>query len=504
MDDPETQDVAGQGDGGDSAPPMSESLGMPSGMAGLPTVPGIAQPGGPAPVRGSDAPKRHGGLLTGLVGVLLDGLTAGVTTPQGDQGMQQSAARAMQLPQQRVQQAQAAETATQQHQVQLAQMHIQMQQIKHMAASLNDQDLEGLTDTQKAVVGQAVKDGGLDLLGEANDREAAFKRAQELATQNKGEALNYMPLIARHDKDGNPVWGVYQLRGKNTLSSDQDMTISGSQEFKIPDENFHAPAGMPWSDAMKVYVQKTRDMQAKINAASSAKRASDIQAKKSQTAVDVAKIKANAPSKAKAGSGDAALDKSYQFNQTRLDKLRTPIDALAGRFSRLQDALNQNTPQADALVAPELLSVMAGGAGSGLRMNEAEISRIVGGRSKWESLQAAANKWQIDPKAALSITPEQRQEIRALVTEVGKKINAKQALLSDAQNKLIQAKDKDTYRQVVADAQKQIASIDTGKFPDRETATAVRNAQQPQGRPVRVNGQIVGYTTDGKTMTPVQ
>jgi len=173
---------------------------------------------------------------------------------------------------------------------------------------------------------------------------------------------------------------------------------------------------------------------------------------------------------------DNRLDKSYQYNQTRLDKIRTPIDALAGRFTRLQDALNQNTPQADALIGPELLSVMAGGAGSGLRMNEAEIARIVGGRSKLESLKADINKWQLDPKKALSITPEQRSQIRSLVTEVGKKINSKQAILSQAGDDLVSTDNIKNHRQIVADVQKQLDSVDSGKFPDRETATKVRNA----------------------------
>jgi hypothetical protein len=61
------------------------------------------------------------------------------------------------------------------------------------------------------------------------------------------------------------------------------------------------------------------------------------------------------------------------------------------RFGRLRDTLNQKSPQADALVAPELLTVIAGGQGSGLRMNEAEIARSVGGRSHLEDLKAALN-----------------------------------------------------------------------------------------------------------------
>ncbi len=86
------------------------------------------------------------------------------------------------------------------------------------------------------------------------------------------------------------------------------------------------------------------------------------------------------------------LDRSYQFNSTQLDKLAKPIEDQASRLERLQTTINQQTPQADALLAPELLTVMAGGQGSGLRMNEAEIPRVVGGRSNFESLKAALNK----------------------------------------------------------------------------------------------------------------
>lgn len=163
-----------------------------------------------------------------------------------------------------------------------------------------------------------------------------------------------------------------------------------------------------------------------------------------------------------AGQPDARLDKSYQYNQGRLDKIRTPVDTLAARFGRLQDTINQNSPQADALVAPELLTVMAGGQGSGLRMNEAEIARIVGGRSKWLDLQAAANKWRLDPKAANSITPDQRTQIRALVGVVGQKINTKQSILSDGENQLLDAPDVATHRRILADTQNKLDAIDGG------------------------------------------
>ena len=160
------------------------------------------------------------------------------------------------------------------------------------------------------------------------------------------------------------------------------------------------------------------------------------------------------------GGGDARSDRSYQFNSKQLEAVGKPITDANQRLGRLQDALAQGTPQADALIAPELLTVMAGGQGSGLRMNEAEISRIVGGRSKWQNLQASINQWSADPSKANSITPEQRQQIRSLVSEVSKKLQAKQTIIDDANQQLINETDPIRHRQVVADAKRKLSQID--------------------------------------------
>src|SRR5262249_3705617 len=121
------------------------------------------------------------------------------------------------------------------------------------------------------------------------------------------------------------------------------------------------------------------------------------------------------------------------------------------------------TPQADALIAPELLSIMAGGAGSGLRMNEAEISRVIGGRSNWEALQAAANKWRLDPTTANSITPDQRTQIRALTNAVAQKIRAKQAILSDASSRLAASDDPLEHRRIFSGAKQALVGAGLGK-----------------------------------------
>jgi hypothetical protein len=181
---------------------------------------------------------------------------------------------------------------------------------------------------------------------------------------------------------------------------------------------------------------------------------------KRKTLAPVTSFNLNAPEKQAAGA-----EKSYTTQSKRLDTMGKPISDAVARLGRLQDTLRQNSPQADALVAPELLTVMAGGAGSGLRMNEAEIQRVVGGRSKWESLKASMNQWSLDPSKANSITPEQRQQIRALTSEVQRKLLAKQAILTKADEDLVETDDPAEHRRIVVRAKRALSDIDEGREP---------------------------------------
>lgn len=159
---------------------------------------------------------------------------------------------------------------------------------------------------------------------------------------------------------------------------------------------------------------------------------------------------------------DARADKSYQFNSGQLEKVAAPVDQAVTRIGRLQESLAQNNPQADSLIAPELLSVMAGGSGSGLRMNEAEISRVLGGRTEWETLQANLNKWSTDPTHA-QIPPAQRQQITSLVNAVDAKLKLKQQALDDARQGLINSNDPNEHRQILATARGKMTQIDAGQ-----------------------------------------
>ena len=163
-----------------------------------------------------------------------------------------------------------------------------------------------------------------------------------------------------------------------------------------------------------------------------------------------------------AKEGNARADRSYQYNQGELDKLTNPISQLTMRMGRLQDTLAQNNQQSDALVAPELLTVMAGGQGSGLRMNEAEIARVIGGATAWTSLQTAINRWSTNPNSA-RFTPVQHQQIRMLIRAVSDKLNAKQEALNKAAGDLINTEDPTEHRRIVQQARQTLNSIDEGR-----------------------------------------
>lgn len=160
--------------------------------------------------------------------------------------------------------------------------------------------------------------------------------------------------------------------------------------------------------------------------------------------------------------GTERADRSYNLNSTQLEKIAQPIEQRAQRLSDLVTNVNFRTPQADALIAPELLSVIAGGQGSGLRMNEAEISRVIGGSTHWTQLQEALNKWSTDPAHAI-FTDEQRNQMRQIIGAAQAKLTAKSAILEDARHSLIDTDDVKQQRQTVAEARKLLDAVDQGK-----------------------------------------
>ena len=163
-----------------------------------------------------------------------------------------------------------------------------------------------------------------------------------------------------------------------------------------------------------------------------------------------------------AQSQDRMLGQGYDYANNFINQKMQPLQQLSQRASRLASTLQQANPQADSLIAPELLSIAAGGPGSGLRMNEAEIERILGGATKWTQLQQNLNKWSIDPAKA-QIPPDQRAQIQKLVNYIQSQARDQLNIGLNAQQKLITAKSLDDYHKTITDFSNHFSNAVQGK-----------------------------------------
>lgn len=244
-------------------------------------------------------------------------------------------------------------------------------------------------------------------------------------------------------------------------------TAQGVMQWNPETKRYDIPAGESAKpDKTDQPQQQLIDAEAAVQNAKTPEEKTAAQAKVTQLRQSIADYASASQKPERPGAeGDkntARADKSYQLQSTRLDKLRQPVEQINQRIGRLNDTMSQKSPQADALVAPELLTIMAGGQGSGLRMNESEIARIVGGRSAWENLKASIQHWSTNPDAARSITADQDKQIRSLVGAVQQKLVKKQAILDGAEDSLLNSDDPKDHRKILAEARKQLDAIDAG------------------------------------------
>lgn len=303
---------------------------------------------------------------------------------------------------------------------------------------------------------------------------------QETAANNLAEQLggSFVP-------SGDPAVGMLRTGGRGGLLGAEQGALPalGSQAqqsfgvLRAGDTGAARPAGFQMAQTPKQVAGQAEEQR---------KTAADTDRQRHELAMEKAAAGRGQPT---AQQDNMRVDRSYALADASLKDLRKPVADQAERLSRLVDSVNQGTPQADALVAPELLTAMAGGQGSGLRMNEAEISRIVGGRSNWEGLKAAANKWQLDPSKALSITPAQRQQIRALLGTVHQRVQEKLGVLDQASQDLIEAPNVEAHRRIVAGARAAITRATTSQTSQTTEPKVGDRKTFPNGKTGVFDGQ---------------
>jgi hypothetical protein len=119
-------------------------------------------------------------------------------------------------------------------------------------------------------------------------------------------------------------------------------------------------------------------------------------------------------------------------------------------FDRLGQLLNDKSAQGDVDIPVLLLKGVAGGQGSGLRINKAEIERTAGGATKWEQLQQQLNRWSTTKQAPI-LDDAQRNAIRRLATLFRQTAYDKHTKIAQTRRKINDATDLKTINNAPVD-----------------------------------------------------
>ena len=176
---------------------------------------------------------------------------------------------------------------------------------------------------------------------------------------------------------------------------------------------------------------------------------------------------------------------TYNQISSRIEAIAKPIEERRANLQKIVDTLNTKNAVADSLVAPELLTAMAGGAGSGIRINEAEIKRVLGARSTLDDVRAMLMKVQ----SGETVTENVRNQINQLVGLVKGKIDRKVEVINKYRQALAKSDSIESHRQLFADMNEQLGGIDTeGTFvPEQLPSLGLTLGQSAAPRQVPSN-----------------
>lgn len=208
-------------------------------------------------------------------------------------------------------------------------------------------------------------------------------------------------------------------------------------------------------------------------------------------------------------------ERAYEHWSKRLDDTAKPYRDRQERLGRLHQTLDMNSPAADALVAPEILSAMAGGQGSGIRMSEQEIMRIVGGRNAWQDLKSKLLRYQADPTKPFLITPEQRKQTRDLINAIELRNSQRLKVVQEAGDNMLEASHKgdtrayrDVYSHAIQELDRADSTMATEKWEAKpewalpDPAKGLKGGPLPEGTYWKKNGQRVAMIRNGKWGDP--
>lgn len=179
------------------------------------------------------------------------------------------------------------------------------------------------------------------------------------------------------------------------------------------------------------------------------------------------------------------LQHAYDAAMKEVNDRSKPIEGHLQGIDELGGMLDMHSPQADTLIAPLILKATVSGQGSGFRMTRAEIDNVLHGRSKWEDLKAAMQKWSTDPSKANSLTPDQREQMRDLAKDLRRKAGDLLGKVSAIRDQIDESTDPVEIKKLRSKLQKTL-----GEQPAATAATTMKR------KVYDINGNLVSGGQD--------
>ncbi len=144
-----------------------------------------------------------------------------------------------------------------------------------------------------------------------------------------------------------------------------------------------------------------------------------------------------------AKAGDAQTEKEYTYTRGKWDKDLSTYSAQNEKLAEASQLIG-NGALGDALGAIKSLSGLASGAGSGVRITQAELNSIAKARGLGGDFQAALQKF----GDGRNLTPQQETQLKGILAGVQNVASIKEKVLNQGLDDLAQAKDAATIRKI--------------------------------------------------------
>lgn len=539
----ETPDAPDESPAAPQRPGAAGPLAGAGGMAGTPpyNIPGATPPFLPPQQSPSQTiQQRHGGLLTGLAGALIDGIAGGMAqTPQAAQQMPLT----MQTMAQKYQESQLAQMRAQEDmqleparaKAQAMQMQIDSMQIMHALWDVHDDTAAGVTQAQRKLLNEGESQGWAEPKASGMTLEGAKAAHQEMMRTGDPDALYTIPYAEGHDENGNPIsWGLMYLNPHKLTNKD----VSAGIDIKDKDgklvNSYTATvrAGLPGDQAYSLAVDGVKDQLTAVYGKQAQQMVSGTDATGKFVTMPAGQAQAQGGLRNQFPVSSKQLS-DWQDAAVQTDTFAASLGRYESDFQTLRPKLSDKANEALRVltthqdqVAHNLLDIPQSAimdiitkepmSGYSERLMKGTMTQDQYRDLGFEGQKLAADYFHAIVANMNYQRARQKGQVRnqAIIEADMQNIPLPYLDQGSAQASFNNAnQDMQRFRTTIPS---NIRGLDMSTVATDEGGSAApaaptgggagqaTQAGQPGERPVTVNGKIVGYTTDGKTMRPVQ